>query len=84
MSLWTGAIDVPDVLPDATHKFFVTAEPQVRAARRYTEYAAAGKLGGRSFDDILCEIKRRDERDSTRKLRRFARRMMQSLSTQAK
>ena len=32
------------VLPDATHKFFVTAEPEVRAARRYTEYAAAGKL----------------------------------------
>ena len=54
------------VLPDATHKFFVTAEPEVRAARRYAEYAAAGKLNGRSFDDILCEIKRRDERDSTR------------------
>ena len=54
------------VLPDATHKFFVTAEPEVRAARRYTEYAAAGKLNGRNFDDILCEIKRRDERDSTR------------------
>ena len=44
------------VLPDATHKFFVTAEPEVRAARRYTEYAAAGKLNGRSFDDILCDI----------------------------
>ena len=54
------------VLPDATHKFFVTAEPEVRAARRYTEYEAAGKLNGRNFDDILCEIKRRDERDSTR------------------
>ena len=44
------------VLPDATHKFFVTAEPD----------EAAGKLNGRNFDDILCEIKRRDERDSTR------------------
>ena len=54
------------VLPDATHKFFVTAEPEVRAARRYAEYEAAGKLNGRNFDDILCEIKRRDERDSTR------------------
>lgn len=54
------------VLPNATHKFFITARPEIRAQRRFAEYEAAGKLDGRSFEDILCEIKHRDERDSTR------------------
>ena len=65
MSLWTGAIYVPMFCP-MQRKSFLLLPSRKFAARRYTEYEAAGKLNGRNFDDILCEIKRRDERDSTR------------------
>ena len=54
------------VLPDATYKFYITASPEVRARRRYLEYEEKGTLGGRSFEDILDEIKTRDYRDMNR------------------
>lgn len=54
------------VLPDAPYKFYVTASPEVRARRRYLEYEQKGTLDGRSFEQILEEIKERDYRDSNR------------------
>jgi cytidylate kinase len=52
------------ICPDADVKIFVTAAPEVRAARRAAEYRAAG----RQIDDatVLADILKRDERDSSR------------------
>jgi len=49
------------VFPDADHKFFVTASPEVRARRRAAELGAPEK-----FDAILEDLRRRDREDSTR------------------
>lgn len=52
------------VLPDADFKFFLTAQPQVRAKRRYEELLEKGYQV--DFEELLQEILRRDEQDSTR------------------
>ena len=54
------------VLPNAEHKFYVTADVEVRAERRYKELEQKGQLGGMSFEQLLQETKERDERDSNR------------------
>ena len=48
------------VCPEADVKIFVTATPEVRARRRQLE------LGAASYDNVLAEIRARDERDSKR------------------
>jgi cytidylate kinase len=52
------------ICPDADVKIFVTATPEVRAQRRAKEMRASGVV----IDDaeVLADIQRRDERDSTR------------------
>ncbi len=50
------------VLPNATHKFFLTASPEVRAKRRIEQLG----LPGNEFENVLKEIKERDKRDSLR------------------
>jgi len=52
------------ITPNADVKIFVTATPQVRAARRAAEYRAQG----RSIDEatVLADILQRDERDRNR------------------
>jgi CMP/dCMP kinase len=52
------------IVPDATAKLFVTASPEVRAERRYLQLSHNGE--GVSFEDILADIRKRDERDSHR------------------
>lgn len=52
------------VLPDADFKFFLTASPDVRAARRFDEMTAKGYRV--DFEELRREIMRRDEQDSTR------------------
>jgi cytidylate kinase len=52
------------VFPDAEHKFFLTASPEVRAKRRHEELAAKGQA--LPFEDVLAEVKRRDTQDTTR------------------
>ena len=52
------------VCPAAPVKLYVTASPQERAKRRHLEIA--GKGGTESYDDILADITRRDERDMGR------------------
>ena len=52
------------VCPGAEAKLFVTASPEERAARRHRELASRGD--STSFETVLADIRRRDERDSTR------------------
>ena len=52
------------IAPDADVKIFVTASPQERARRRVRELAAQGVAADEA--DILADIERRDQRDSSR------------------
>jgi len=52
------------VFPDAEAKFFLTASSQERARRRYNQLKEKGKES--PFEEILADIKARDERDSSR------------------
>lgn len=52
------------ICPQAQAKLFVTATPEVRAARRHKELAGRGETA--TFDAILADIRRRDARDSGR------------------
>jgi cytidylate kinase len=53
------------ICPDAEVKLFVTASPQVRAARRHQELAGRGDTI--SYEAVLREVRERDARDSGRK-----------------
>src|SRR4029079_2119537 len=52
------------VCPHADVKIFVTASPEIRAERRYLERKARGEPT--SYEAVLDEIRRRDERDEQR------------------
>ncbi len=52
------------ILPDADLKIFLTADVEDRARRRYEELLAKGI--DKPFDEVLEEMKRRDEQDSLR------------------
>lgn len=54
------------VLPDAELKYFITASPEERAARRYRELVAKGQ--DVSYERILSETCERDHNDSTREV----------------
>jgi cytidylate kinase len=55
-----------NVFPDARHKFFLTASPEVRAKRRYTEMIQNGE--NPDFDEVLAAINKRDYDDTHRAL----------------
>ena len=52
------------IAPQAQAKLFVTATPEVRANRRWKQLTGQGEAV--SFEDILADIRIRDERDSGR------------------
>ena len=52
------------IAPDAPAKLFVTATPEVRATRRWKQLTARGIDIG--FEEMLADIRRRDERDAGR------------------
>ena len=54
-----------NVLPHTKHKFFVTADPEVRAERRLKELRARGSTK-ETYEQVLADIKLRDHNDSTR------------------
>lgn len=54
------------VFPDAELKIFMTADPHVRAERRYRELAAAGETV--SLEEIERNIRERDLADQTREI----------------
>lgn len=53
------------IAPDADLKIFITANPQIRAERRYKQLQAKGKTC--ILDEILRQIILRDKRDKERK-----------------
>lgn len=53
------------ICPQAEIKFFITASPEVRAKRRCDEFTAKGIPS--IYEDVLRDVKARDERDATRK-----------------
>jgi cytidylate kinase len=54
------------VFPDAECKFFIDAEPEVRAGRRYLERLARGEKVSRQ--EVEKELRKRDDQDRTRAL----------------
>jgi cytidylate kinase len=52
------------VCPDADVKLFITAAPEERARRRHREIGSRGEDA--AYETILADIRRRDERDTTR------------------
>jgi CMP/dCMP kinase len=52
------------IAPNADVKIFVTASPEVRAMRRWKQLLAENE--SLSLDEVLADIRRRDERDSGR------------------
>ena len=52
------------IAPDAQAKLFVRATPTIRAQRRHAELKARGS--DTSYDQVLADIRARDERDSSR------------------
>ena len=52
------------VFPDAEFKIFMVADVNMRAERRFKDIREMGE--NRSFQEVLTDLKRRDEKDSTR------------------
>lgn len=52
------------ICPDANYKFFVTADVEIRAQRRFNQLKFDQDI---SFTDILTQLKTRDENDLNRK-----------------
>ena len=52
------------ICPDAPVKLYITASAEVRAERRYKELLSRGQ--DKSYDDVLADIKARDDRDMNR------------------
>lgn len=52
------------VFPDADVKFFLTAKPDARARRRYSEDKEKGRIS--TYEQTLAEINERDQRDVSR------------------
>ena len=55
-----------NVLPHAPYKFFITATVRERAKRRYDQLLEKGESV--LYSDVLADVQRRDEQDSTRAL----------------
>ena len=54
------------VLPDAELKLFMTAAPEIRAARRYKELLDRGEEV--SYEEVLRNVRHRDHLDSNREV----------------
>jgi len=54
------------IFPDAEFKFFLTADVEVRARRRFAELAAKGERV--TFATVLAQLRERDRRDQEREL----------------
>ena len=53
------------VFPDSPHKFYLDADPEERAMRRYRELVAAGE--DEKAHEVMESLKKRDQIDATRK-----------------
>lgn len=52
------------VFPDTPYKFYLDADPEERAMRRYRELVDAGE--SEKAEDVLASLKRRDTKDQSR------------------
>jgi len=52
------------IAPEADIKIFVTAGPEARATRRFRELTGRGEVV--TYEQVLADIRRRDERDAER------------------
>ena len=52
------------ICPEAPAKLYVTASPEVRAERRWKQLSGQGEQV--SYEDVLADIRKRDERDGGR------------------
>jgi len=52
------------IAPEADVKIYVTASPEVRAERRWKQVLGLGETA--TYDEVLADIRKRDERDSDR------------------
>ena len=52
------------IAPDAEVKIYVTASPEVRAERRWKQLVGLGESV--AYEDVLADIRKRDERDGGR------------------
>jgi cytidylate kinase len=53
------------VFPDSPYKFYLDADPEERAMRRYRELVEAGE--SEKAEEVMESLKKRDKMDSTRK-----------------
>jgi cytidylate kinase len=53
------------VFPDSPYKFYLDADPEERAMRRYRELVAAGE--DEKAEEVMDSLKKRDQMDATRK-----------------
>ncbi len=53
------------ICPDADFKFYITADVEIRAKRRFDQLKLQGKIV--EYQEILAQLKKRDETDSNRK-----------------
>ena len=53
------------VFPDSPYKFYLDADPEERAMRRYRELVAAGE--SEKAEEVMESLKKRDKIDATRK-----------------
>lgn len=58
------------VLPHADVKFYITASPEERARRRWLQFV--GKKDAPTYEDVLEDLKIRDDRDSHREFGKLA------------
>ena len=56
------------ILPEADLKVFLTASVETRARRRFQETQARGTGDLRTYDDILANLRERDQIDSSRQI----------------
>ncbi len=54
------------VFPDAEAKFFLTASPEIRAARRHDELVAKSGTAAATLEETLADVLQRDDQDSNR------------------
>ncbi len=54
------------IFPEARFKFFLDAQPQVRAQRRFAQLAATGAKT--TLGEVLQQLAERDQRDSSREI----------------
>ncbi|TVM15396.1 (d)CMP kinase [Oceanidesulfovibrio indonesiensis] len=54
------------VFPDAAHKFFLDAEPEIRARRRLNQLKEMGTSDLPTLEDLAAQIAARDHQDRTR------------------